>query len=157
MSRYAIDMARLRQQKRQGDVTTLEDLLRKQNRHLLKHDGDDVLIFGLKSSVRLMATTNMILADGTFTCVLPGFSQLYVLHAVVRNIVSLPMLFCLLKGWDSETNTKLLRLIEELADENGTAIFNRPVTLMCDFERRSSMPSRTTTSQSRSNASSFAS
>ena len=134
MSMYAIGMARLRRMKKQGDVTNLADLIRKGNHHLLKNDEDEILIFGLRSSVRLLATTRMILADGTFKCVLQGFSQLYILHAVVRNNVSLPMFFCLLKGKNGDVYTRLLQLVEELAAEEGMTIFNRPVTLMCDFE-----------------------
>ena len=135
MSACAIGMARLRQMKKDGDVTNLDDLIAKRNHHLLTNDGDEILVFGLKSAVRLMATTKMILADGTFKCVLPGFSQLYILHAVVENNVSLPMLFCLLKRKDGETYTRLLRLVEELAVRQKTNIFDRPVTLMCDFEK----------------------
>ena len=100
----------------------------------MKNDGDEILIFGLMSAIGVMSKTQMVLADGTFKCVLPGFSQLYVFHAVVKNNVSLPMLFCLVKGKDGETYAKLLQLVEELAVENGTTIFHRRVTLMCDFE-----------------------
>ena len=38
------------------------------------------------------------------------------------------------QGGKREAYTRLLRLVEELATENETAIFRRPVTLMCDFE-----------------------
>ena len=38
------------------------------------------------------------------------------------------------KGKTHSAYTKLLRLVEEIAVENGTTIFNRPLTLMCDFE-----------------------
>ena len=134
MKPHAIDMARLRQMKKQCDVTNLDDLIRKKNHHLLKNEEEEILIFGLKSAVGMMSRTKMILADGTFTCLLLGYSQLHVFHAVVKNNVSLPMLFCLVKGKDSETYAKLLQLVEELAVEKGTTIFNRPVTLMCDFE-----------------------
>ena len=102
--------------------------------HLLKRDGDDVVIFGLKSAVMTMASTKLIHADGTFKCVLPGFSQLYIFHAVVENNVSLPMLFCLVKGKTREAFTKLITMVEDIALENRTAIFGRPVTVMCDFE-----------------------
>ena len=98
MSRNAVDMARLREMNKRGEVTKLDDLIEDQSHHLLKNDGDEMLIFGLVSAVRILAATNLILADGTFKCVLPGFSQLYVFHAVVRNNVAIPMLFCLVKG-----------------------------------------------------------
>ena len=134
MTRFAIDMARHRRMKKQERPVNLSDINEIGVHHLLKRSGDEIIIFGLKSAVRTMATTNHILADGTFKCTLHGFSQLYILHAVVKNNVSIPMMFCLVKGKTRRAYTKLLRLVEELATENGTAIFNRPVTLMCDFE-----------------------
>ena len=134
MTRYAVDMARLRAMKKKGEVTKLEDLIQQKSHHLLKNDGDDILIFGLKSAVKTLAATKLILADGTFKCVLPQFTQLYGFHAVVKNNVAIPMLFCLVKGKKRTVYTKLLRLVEEIATENGTTIFRRPVTLMCDFE-----------------------
>ena len=130
----AIAMARMREMTKRGDVTNLADLIQIKNHHLLKNDGEEIIIFDMKTSVMIMATAKLILADGTFTCVLPGFSQLYVLHAVVQNNVSFPMLFCLVKGKDHPTYTRLFRLVEELAVDEGTTIFDRPVTLMCDFE-----------------------
>ena len=134
MKIHAIDMARLRQMKKQGRVTNMDDLIQNRNHHLLKNDSDEIIIFGLKSAVGIMATTQMILADGTFKCVLPDYSQLYILHAAVQNNVSFPMFFCLLKGKGGYFYTRLLELIEEIAREDGTAIFNRPVTVMSDFE-----------------------
>ena len=98
MTRYAVDMARLRAMKKKGEVTKLEDLIQQKSHHLLKNDGDDILIFGLKSAVKTLAATKLILADGTFKCVLPQFTQLYGFHAVVKNKVAIPMLFCLAKG-----------------------------------------------------------
>ena len=120
--------------KKQGRVTNLDDLIQNRSHHLLKNDGNEILVFGLKTAVGIMASTNLILADGTFKCVLAGFSQLYIFHAVVKKNVSLPMLFCLVRGKDKEVYRRLLVLVEELAEDNGTRIFNRPVTLMCDFE-----------------------
>ena len=81
-----------------------------------------------------MATTPLILADGTFSCVLPGYTQLYIFHVVVANNVSVPALFCLVRGKDKETYTTLLRLVEGIAQRDGTRFFNRPVTVMCDFD-----------------------
>ena len=134
MTRYAIDMARHRKMQKQGDVARLEDLNEVGKHHLLKRDGDEVIIFGLKSAVKRMSSTKMILADGTFKCVLHGFSQLYIFHAIMENNVSLPMLFCLLGGKNRRTYKKLITMVEELAVERGVTIFQREVTLMCDFE-----------------------
>ena len=76
----------------------------------------------------------MIHADGTFRCILPHYSQLYIFHATVENNVSLPVSFCLLKRKNRGVYAKLLSLVEELATEEGLTIFNREVQLMCDFE-----------------------
>ena len=84
--------------KKKGEVTKLEDLIQQKSHHLLKNDGEDILIFGLKSAVKMLAATKLILADGTFKCVLPQFTQLYGFHAIVKNNVAIPMLFCLVKG-----------------------------------------------------------
>ena len=81
-----------------------------------------------------MTETDFIFADGTFKCVLDGYSQLYVFHAMVENNVSLPMLFCLVKGKKATVYKKLLELVEGLAKKSDSTIFNLPVTLMCDFE-----------------------
>ena len=134
MKPRAIDMARLRRMKKQDDVTNLADIIRKRNHHLLKNDGKEILIFGLKSAVRMMSRTKMLLADGTFKCLLTGFSKLHLFHAIVKNNVSLPMLFCLVKGKDGDAYTRLLQLIEELAVDNETSTFGGPVTLICDLE-----------------------
>ena len=76
----------------------------------------------------------MILADGTFECVLSGFSQLYIFHAIVRNNVSIPMFFCLVRRKTRRYYSKLITMVEEIAVSHKTRIFDRPVTLMCDFE-----------------------
>ena len=53
----------------------------------------------------------------------------------MENNLSLPVLFCLVKGKDEQTYTKLLSLVEDLANAEGLRVFDRPVTLMCDFEQ----------------------
>ena len=77
-----------------------------------------------------MSTTPFIFADGTFDCVIPGFSQLYIMHAVIENNVAVPTLFCLVKGKCKQTYKKLLGLIEEAAAKDWRTFFNRPVTIM---------------------------
>ena len=81
-----------------------------------------------------MSTTNLILADGTFKCVVDGNTQLYIFHAVIANNVSVPTLFCLVNGKNKETYLKLLGLVEGIAESYGTTFFNRPVMVMSDFE-----------------------
>ena len=73
--------------------------------------------------------------DGTFKCVVAGFSQLNIFHATVENILSLPVLFCLVKGKNEQTYVRLLEMVEELAREANLTILNRDVMFMCDFEQ----------------------
>ena len=133
MSRYAIDMARMRKMENDGNYT-LEGIIASKRHHLLHNDDQNILIFGDDKAIQRLAATNTIHADGTFSCVLPGFAQLYIFHATVENNVSLPVLFCLVKGRDEQTYTKLLGMVEELAAKEGLTVWNRKVELMCDFE-----------------------
>ena len=55
MSRFAIDMARLREMKKRDEPVMLSQINTIGKHHLLKRDGDEIVIFGLKSSVRTMA------------------------------------------------------------------------------------------------------
>ena len=101
---------------------------------MLENDEQDILIFGDDLAVRRLATTHVIHADGTFTRILAGYSQLYIFNATVENNLSVPVLFCLVKGKNEASYVKLLDLVEGLANEENLTIFNREVTLMCDFE-----------------------
>ena len=76
MTRRAIDMACLRRMKKQDEAVKLSNIDEPGKHHPLKRDGDETIILGLKSAVGTMAATKSILADGTFKCVLQGFSQL---------------------------------------------------------------------------------
>ena len=61
----------------------------------------------------------MLQGDGTFSCVVLPFTQLYIVHAVLANAVSYPMLFSLVKGKTQTIYQRLLNLIERLAEEGG--------------------------------------
>ena len=133
MDRHAINVARKRKMGKEDDYD-LKKIIEAKKHHLLKNDGEDFLIFGDDMAVRRLAATKVIHADGTFKCVLPGYAQLYIFHATVENNVSLPALFCLVKGKNEPTYTKLLGMVEELARDDGLTVFDRDVELMCDFE-----------------------
>ena len=133
MTRSAIDMARKRRMEQDDDYSR-DNIIRFKKHHLLHNDGKDILIFGDDKAIQRLVATRVIHADGTFTCVLPGYSQLYILHATVDNNVSVPVLFCLLKRKNEATYVKLLGLVEELASETDRTVFDREVQLMCDFE-----------------------
>ena len=72
MTRSAIDMARKRKIEKEGDYT-LESIIASKKHHLLHNDDQNVLIFGDDKAVQRLAVTNTIHADGTFSCIIPGF------------------------------------------------------------------------------------
>ena len=127
-------MARLRALRKAGKATSVKELVLTREHHLLANDGEDILIFGDKTTASYMSTTPLILADGTFSCLLPGYTQLYIFHAVIANNVAVPTLFCLAKWKKKKTYKKILELVEGIAGSPETPFFDRPVTVMCDFE-----------------------
>ena len=109
-------------------------MIRQKSHHVLGNDGNDIVVFGQQSTIRFLADTTLIQGDGTFTCLVRPFTQLYIFHALLTNGVSYPLLYCLVKGKNEAIYERLLRLIEMIALEHGTTIFNRPVRVMVDFE-----------------------
>ena len=132
LDKRAITMARKR--KMEKDDHSLQKITESKKHHLLTNFREEILIFGDDLAVQRLASTNVIHADGTFKCKLKGFSQLYIFHATVQNNLSLPVLFCLVKGKNAQTYARLLGMVEELATDADLTVFNREVTLMCDFE-----------------------
>ena len=118
-----------------GIPTSIREILEVGNHHLLCNDGDDILVLGMSTSLAIMSSSPMIHGDGTFTCTIQPFSQLYILHAVVANDTSYPMLYCLLKGKTQSIYKRLLGLIEVTANERHMSVFNRQVRFMVDFEK----------------------
>ena len=118
-----------------GISTAIRDIIEIGRHHLLCNDGEDIFIFGLSSSLVFMSTTPMIHGDGTFTCTIAPFSQLYIFHAVVGNDTAYPMLYCLLNGKTQPIYARLLSLIEKTANERQLSVFNRRVHFMVDFEK----------------------
>ena len=84
--------------KKVGIPTAIKDVVETGKHHLLCNDGNDILVFGTSSAFAIMSSSPMIHGDGTFTCTITPFSQLYIFHAVVANDTTCPMLYCLLKG-----------------------------------------------------------
>ena len=134
LSRQAINSARTAQLKKDDFSCDLKGLLEKRSHHLLYNENDTILIFGAPWAIDFMAATPLIFADGTFSCVTCGFSQLYIFHAVVKNDVSLPMLFCLIKGKTEQIYSRLIRAVERIANTKEKSVFDREVRLVCDFE-----------------------
>ena len=124
----------LREKNRRGLTTNLRQMIERNTHHLLGNDGEDILVFGQLSSIHFLSTTPLIQADGTFTCVVKPFTQLYVFHGLLNNGVSFPLLYCLVRGKTQAIYTRLLQLVETIAHQNGKTIFHRPVRIMSDFE-----------------------
>ena len=126
---------RVRREKvKQGVATSIRNLIETGGHHLLGHDGEDILVFGHPSALHFLSTTPLIEGDGTFTCLVSPYSQLYMFHALVDNGVIFPVLYCLVAGKNEAIYRRLLALVERIADAHKTTVFNRPVRLLVDFE-----------------------
>ena len=123
-----------REKDKMGQVKNIADLIKQKTHHVLGNSGDDIVVFGLSSSIVFLSQTTLIQGDGTFTCVVLPFTQLYMFHALLRNGVSYPVLYCLVRGKNEEIYKRLLDLVEKTAKERGTTIINRSVRMMVDFE-----------------------
>ena len=123
-----------REKEKAGKITNIAALIRQKTHHVLGNDGNNIVVFGLASSIVFLSQTTLIQGDGTFTCVVLPFTQLYMFHALLRNGVSYPVLYCLVKGKNKKVYKRLLRLVERIANERRTTILHRPVRLMVDFE-----------------------
>ena len=118
-----------------GDARNVDDLIEKGGHHPLGHDEKDILVFGTSAALHCLSVTPIIQCDGTFTCVVFPFTQLYIFHAVLGNRVTYPMLFCLVRGKNQEMYMRLLALIENVAKEKvDKPILKRPVDVVMDFE-----------------------
>ena len=113
----------------------IDEMLRQKSHHVLGTDGKDIVIFGLSSSIRFLSETTLIQGDGTFSCVVQPFTQLYIFHGLLKNGVSYPLLYCLLRGKNQKIYERLLELVEGIAGARGATIFKRPVRVMVDFEK----------------------
>ena len=134
MSQRAICNLVRRERQKNGQTTDIREMLLHKTHHVLGNDAEDIIVFGQTSSVQLLSQTSLIQGDGTFTCIVHPFTQLYVFHALLANGVSLPLLYCLVKGKNEAIYRRLLSLVERIANERGRTILQRPVTLMVDFK-----------------------
>ena len=72
--------------------------------------------------------------DGTFRCVVEGFSQLYCLHGWYQGYC-IPCLFCFIGSKSTTDYSKLFDEIENIALRRNLTIFKRHVFIMTDFEQ----------------------
>ena len=134
LSRQAINSARAAEFRKRNVCVDIQSIIRTKAHHLLGSDSDEILVFGLHVNVEYMSRSPIIFADGTFKCIIKGYSQLYIFHALVEDDVTCPMLFCLTKGKCASVYDRLLNVINDIGNSLGKKIFNRRVQLVCDFE-----------------------
>ena len=125
----------LREKKIRGMTVNFNEMLQQKSHHILGCDGNEIVVFGLSSSIHFLSKTTLIQGDGTFSCVVKPFTQLYIFHGLLNNGVSYPLLYCLVKGKTQSIYDRLLQLVERIARGRNATIFNRPVRLMVDFEK----------------------
>ena len=111
---------------KRGEAVDLADMIRQKSHHVLGNDGNDIVVFGQTSAIPFLANTTLIQGDGTFTCLVRPFTQIFIFHALLKNGVSYPLLYCLVRGKNEAIYERLINLIDEIALEHGTTIMNRP-------------------------------
>ena len=64
-----------REKERDGKLTNITALIHQKAHHFLSNDGNDIVVFGLASSIVFLGQTTLIQGDGTFTCVVLPFTN----------------------------------------------------------------------------------
>ena len=134
MTPSSVLMSRKRDMERHQRPTTLSEIVASRYHLTIGNIGDDVIVFGTKTSLELLATTSTIQCDGTFSCCPRGYSQLYIFHGMVNN-VTYPLVYALIRGKDQKTYSNLFSLVETIAETNGLTLFHRHVDIVIDFEK----------------------
>ena len=78
MSSKAASTGRLRALERAHRAKNITELIKTREHHLLANEGEDIIVFGDKTTVVYMSTAPIILCDWTFKCIQPGYTQLYI-------------------------------------------------------------------------------
>ena len=134
MTQSGILVARTRDMEAHQIPTTLTGIIASRYHLILGNDGDDIVVFGTRASLEILATTPIVQCDGTFSCCPRGYSQLYIFHGLVNN-VTYPLMYAIVKGKDQTTHSRLFSLVETIAETNGLTLFHRPVDIVVDFEK----------------------
>ena len=135
MNEHSIANIIRRDKENRGEAVDLTDMILQKAHHIIRNDGHDIVVFGLTSAITFLAHTSLIQGDGTFTCLVHPFTQLYIFHALLKNGVSYHLLYCLVRGKNQPIYERLIKLVEKIALEHGPTILNRPVRMMVDFEQ----------------------
>lgn len=68
-------------------------------------------LFSTTENLRMLSTSQIIIGDGTFSCVPSIFAQMYTLHAYVGS-KSIPLVYALLSSKTQNDYTRMLTQID---------------------------------------------
>ena len=134
MTQSGIRVSRKRDMEARQIPTTLTGIVASRYHLILGNDGDDIVVFGTRVSLEILATSPIIQCDGTFSCCPRGYAQLYIFHGLVNN-VTYPLMYAIVNGKDQTTYSRLFSLVETIAETNGLTLFHRLVDIVIDFEK----------------------
>lgn len=104
---------------------------RNENFLLANDSGKNIIVFGTKTNLDVLCSTDIIYADGTFEYCPKYFLQLFTLHGYVNNNY-VPLVFCLLKDKTEASYTVCLNIVRDICLSN-TLNFH-PKEIVLDFE-----------------------
>ena len=87
----------------------------------------DLIILGTEENIRMLARYPNWFCDGTFDSAPIGY-QLYTIHALLSETVTIPLVFCIAKNKNEVTYNQIFSMLKE---HNPSLI---PETIMIDFE-----------------------
>jgi len=117
-------------------INTIEDVYRVKPLSMLAMYGNDIHIYGNIDSLKILANSALICADGTFGLKTGDFNQLYILHGILKNTY-VPCIFILMKTREEESYLRAFQMIENVASQFKFRIFRRDIIFMTDMEQAS--------------------
>ena len=105
------------------------DLFKQPEDFLISNDPElDLIILGTEENVHLLTRFRHWFCDGTFDSAPIGY-QLYTIHALISNTVTIPLVFCIARNKNEATYDKILTSLKEIDPTLN------PESVMIDFER----------------------
>ncbi|XP_021339735.1 uncharacterized protein LOC110440948 [Mizuhopecten yessoensis] len=100
---------------------------------LLADDGDHnkILVFGTTGNLHHLSNADTIFGDGTFYASPVLFTQLYALHALIKDEMY-PLIFAFLPDKCQISYQRLFEIVKTAAANNNTQL--NPTTIFLDFE-----------------------
>ena len=115
----------------------LDKLLDKEKRYKLvtKNSDEEIIIFHQKWSFDVIRKSDTFYVDGTFSAVIDGYKQLFVIHAGI-DYYYFTVLLILLKNKETATYEDMMKRIQKDGKEHfkDFDILERSIQFVCDFE-----------------------